>query len=339
MPISIIAGAQYGSEGKGKVAYEWARRGDVAAVVRVGGPNSGHTVVLDDGTVAVFRQLPTAALLEGVTSVLPPGSYLNLDVLAQEIERSGGSPNTVWIDPRAVVVTAENVESEQSSSLRQRIGSTASGTGHALMRRVARDGSSTHAADIPWLQPYLRDTLPALRSLVERQRVVIEGTQGFGLSLLHGSEGDFATSRDTTAAGFLSETGLSPLDVDEVVLVARAFPIRVAGNSGSLPHEVTWASVGERAGIAGLEELTTVTQRVRRVGEFDAGVVARAIQANRPTHLVLNHVDYVGRLDTDAGRHQARSFVRDVEDALGRSVNLIGTGRQRLETTDTLVSS
>jgi len=62
--------------------------------------------------------------------------------------------------------------------------------------------------------------------------VIIEGTQGFGLSLLHAADYPYVTSRDTTAAAFVSEAGLSPLDVDDIVLVLRAFPIRVGGNSG-----------------------------------------------------------------------------------------------------------
>jgi len=330
MPISIIAGAQYGSEGKGKVAYEWALRRHADAVVRVGGPNSGHTVVLPSGEVRVFRQLPTAALLEDTVSVLVPGSYLNLDVLRREMDSVGATPESVWVDPRAVVVTAEDIESEERGSLRGRIGSTASGTGHALQRRVSRDGSTMRAADVEWLRPFLRDTLPGLERLARHGRVLIEGTQGYGLSLLHGLEGEFATSRDTTAAGFLSEAGLSPLDVDEVVLVARAFPIRVAGNSGRLAHETDWNDIGQRAGIDGLTELTTVTQRVRRVGEFDAGIVVRAIQANRPTHLVMNHVDYLGQLDTDLGMEQARAFIADAESEMGRRIDLIGVSRDRL---------
>ena len=40
--------------------------------------------------------------------------------------------------------------------------------------------------------------------------VLVEGTQGFGLSLLHGEEYPFVTSRDTTASAFAMEAGLAP---------------------------------------------------------------------------------------------------------------------------------
>ncbi len=70
-----------------------------------------------------------------------------------------------------------------------------------------------------------------------------------------------------------------------------------------------------------------MTSRVRRVAEFDPGVVRAAIVANTPTHIVLNHVDYVdarcrGGFLTD----QAEAFIRNLEQAIERHVNLVGTG-------------
>jgi hypothetical protein len=61
MPISVVVGGQFGSEGKGKVALAIARLHHAIAAVRVGGTNSGHTVVRRDGEVCAFRQLPAAA--------------------------------------------------------------------------------------------------------------------------------------------------------------------------------------------------------------------------------------------------------------------------------------
>jgi adenylosuccinate synthase len=69
MPVSVVVGGQFGSEGKGKVALEIVRRDrSVAAVVRVGGTNSGHTVVSADGKTYVMRQLPAASVDGRVSS-------------------------------------------------------------------------------------------------------------------------------------------------------------------------------------------------------------------------------------------------------------------------------
>lgn len=329
MPITVVAGAQYGSEGKGKVAHAWAQRSNEVIAVRVGGPNSGHTVVDDNGQ-HVLRQLPTAALLPTSLSIVPPGAYLREQVILDEIQALGLDSSRLLIDPRAVIITDADITAEAEAHLSARIGSTGSGTGAAVQRRVRRDGTLTRAEDVDSLRGYLGDTLPLMHeALSDGRRILIEGTQGYGLSIMHGLERDFATSRDTTAAGFLSEAGLSPLDVDEVVLVARAFPIRVAGNSGQLANETSWIEVGRRSGRS-LEERTTVTKRVRRVGEFEPEIVRRAIYANRPTHLVLNHVDYVADLGSPEGADDAQRFVAEVASAIDRRVDLVGTSARDL---------
>lgn len=327
MPVTVVVGGQYGSEGKGKVAHALVRDNSANTVaVRVGGSNSGHTIVGHDGKPLVLRQLPTAAWLPGPALVLPPGSYLEPDLLMREIAVTGALPGRVLVDPDAAVIGSDDARRERDSGLRARIGSTESGTGSAVLRRVARDGTLRRARDVPELAPYLCDTLTFLRGRLDRgYRVVVEGTQGYGLSVLHGGHGDHATSRDTTAAGFVAEAGLSPLDVDEVVVVIRSFPIRVAGASGPLPRETTWQAVAETAGRPGLEERTTVTGRIRRVAEFDPAVVRRAIAANRPTVLVMNHVDYA--VPDHASRPNAvHAFVERAEQTLGRRIDVVGLG-------------
>lgn len=327
MPVTVVVGGQYGSEGKGKVAHRLVRdSGANAVAVRVGGSNSGHTIAGHDGKPLVLRQLPTAAWLPGPALVLPPGSYLEPELLLREIAQTGTRPERLRIDPDAAVIGPDDARRERDSGLRARIGSTESGTGSAVMRRVARDGTLRRAREVPELGAYLCDTLAFLRGRLDQDaRVVVEGTQGYGLSNLHGGHGDYATSRDTTAAGFLAETGLSPLDVDHVVMVVRAFPIRVAGASGPLPRETTWQAVAEAAGRPGLAEWTTVTGRIRRVAEFDPAVVRRAIAANRPTLLVMNHVDYAAP-DYARTRGAALAFVGRAEQALARRIDMIGLG-------------
>jgi adenylosuccinate synthase len=185
------------------------------------------------------------------------------------------------------------------------------------------------AKDEPRLAPLVRPIKPWLRAhLRQGERIVIEGTQGFGLSLLHSEHYPHVTSRDTTAAAFVAEAGLSPLDVDEVALVIRTFPIRVAGASGRLPDETDWTTITHESGSpVGIYETTSVTGRARRVARFDPAVVCRSIEANAPTLICLNHVDYV-----DASCRQgpwtgkAEAFVTDVEMRIGQNISYVGTG-------------
>lgn len=331
MPVSVVVGGQYGSEGKGKVALELALSRRAAAVVRVGGTNSGHTAVDANGRTWALRQLPVSVLAPNTVAVLPPGALIDPDIFLEEVERLGLGPDRVRVSPVATLVTPADKSAEQAEGLVDRIGSTGSGSGAALARRMTTRGKSTLlAGDHGRLWPYLENTGKLLTGLVDRgARVVIEGSQGFGLSLLHGDY-PFTTSRDTTAGTFVAEAGLSPLDIDDVTLVLRTFPIRVAGNSGPLPGEITWAQIAARVGLpSDYVELTTATRKVRRVGTFDADLVRRAIGANRPTRVVLNHLDYVAT--GGPGDPEVRRFVEDVvEGAVGRRVDWLGFGPAEL---------
>lgn len=330
MPVSVVVGGQFGSEGKGKVAHFLAKERHARFAVRVGGTNSGHTVIDQSGSAVIFRHLPTACILPQVVSVIPPGNYLHLPTLLSEIRRIGAEAPRIAIDPYAWIIQDIDVQAERKSGLQGAIGSTATGTGAALIRRIQRSESESFAKDIPALRPYLRDTTELLAlALRDQQRVVLEGTQGFGLSLLHSRLYPYCTSRDTTAAGFVSEAGLSPLDVDEVVLVIRTFPIRVAGESGPLLNEIDWATVTSESRYSSpLVEYTSVTNRVRRVARFDPEIVRRAIAHNRPTCIALNHLDYVDASCASESRltQQALDFAGIIEANIDARLSLLGFG-------------
>jgi adenylosuccinate synthase len=329
VPVSIIVGGQYGSEGKGKVAQHYTQLRGARAAVRVGGTNSGHTTLGAEPERHVFRQLPTAALESDVLCVLAPGSYIDLDILVAEIDRTALPRERLVIDPNAMIITAADRDAERRSGLTERIGSTGSGTGAAVARRVTRGSRTELAGACASLIPYLAPTRELLRGMLDAgENVIIEGTQGFGLSLLHTPHFPNATSRDTTAAGALSETGLGPLDVGEVVLVLRALPIRVAGRSGPFgAEELDWATVAAEAGHAvGIDERTSVTNRVRRVARFDPVIAREAIAANNPSAIVLNHLDHIDAAATETLTPRASEFLVHLEESIGRRIDLVGLG-------------
>ena len=224
MPVTVVVGGQFGGEGKGKVAHFLASELGAKAAIRVGGSNSGHTVIDPAGNALILRQLPTPSILPDINCVLGAGSYIDVDILFDELGQTGLPADRLYIDPNAVVVTADEINAEKNSSLRTSIGSTQSGTGAAVIRRISRNGTARLAKDDERLKQFVRPVVPLMRDLLsKRERIIIEGTQGFGLSLLHSPYYPFATSRDTSASAFVSEAGLSPLDVDDVVLVIRLF--------------------------------------------------------------------------------------------------------------------
>ena len=229
MPVTVIVGGQYGAEGKGKMTAHLARNDNPAAVVRCGGPNSGHTIHVGDNA-RIVRQLPAGVVNPETKLFIAAGALIDLDVLLEEIDQYGAEER-IRIDPGATIISRQDKARETELRLRQRIASTLSGTGAAVSRKVLRDPTLKRANDLPQLSRLLADASSQLNALHDRgARIVIEGTQGFGLSLHHGTSYPFVTSRDTTAAGFLSEVGLSPLTVDQIILVIRTFPIRVGGD-------------------------------------------------------------------------------------------------------------
>lgn len=333
MPVSVVVGGQFGSEGKGKVAHWLSRNQGASAAVRVGGPNSGHTVV-SDGRRLVLRQVPTPALVPGILAVIAPGSYVDPAVLISEIRQLRLSPLNLIVDPAAIVVSEATRRLEVGAGLGARIGSTESGTGAAVLSRVSREGSAIFVRDIEVLRPFIKPVVPILREILDRdERVVLEGTQGLGLSILHAPDYPFVTSRETSAAGVLSEVGLSPVDVDEVVLVLRAFPIRVAGNSGPLANETDWQTIAANGGHDHpILEYTSVTHKLRRVGLFDPAPVRGSIRVNNPTMIVMNHLDYVDHRSCTSPivTSKIEAFLDEVEDKLQRRIDVLGLGATEL---------
>ena len=77
MPVSIVVGGQFGSEGKGKVALEIVRCKTAAAVIRVGGTNSGHTAIGADRTRLMrFANCRQRRLIALSRSSFPPALTL-----------------------------------------------------------------------------------------------------------------------------------------------------------------------------------------------------------------------------------------------------------------------
>jgi adenylosuccinate synthase len=328
VPVTVVVGGQFGSEGKGKVAHFFAQQQHASVAVRVGGSNSGHTVLDPSGNPIIFQQLPTAAILPEIQCVISAGSYIDPSLLLNEIELVGLPPDRLLIDPNAMIISNDQIVEEENSQLRQNIGSTLSGTGAAVRRRIERTASVRLAKHEELLSQYIRPVVPFMRNCLNKgERIIIEGTQGFGLSLLHSQDYPYVTSRDTTAAAFVSEAGLSPLDVDDIILVLRTFPIRVAGNSGFIPNEIDWETISRESGSKiPIIEYTSVTKAIRRVARFNPNVVHQAIIVNNPTKIVLNHLDYIDTscIFSNSLSEKTEHFVNMIEALINSSIDYLG---------------
>jgi len=332
VPATIVVGGQYGSEGKGKVVALLASRLSSPWLVRCGGPNSGHTVTID-GKDVILRQIPSSAEPDKATFCLAAGCAIDEAVLLHELDMLNIQRERVIVDPRAVIVTEQDREAERREL--QHIASTCSGTGAASVRRMSRRADVSLAKSSNALKDRCRiETVAPLlhHALDDGGDVIVEGTQGFALSLLHGPDYPFVTSRDTTAAGFAMEVGVSPRLINNIVMVLRTFPIRVGGPSGPIAEEISWDEIARISSAPGIfPEYTSVTRRLRRVARFNIEAVKLACRYNRPTSLALmglDRLDYAntGVSNLDELTPKARKFLDDLESATGVPVDFIGTG-------------
>jgi adenylosuccinate synthase len=333
--VDVIVGGQYGSEGKGHIASFLAP--EYPVLVRVGGPNAGHKVFREPDPYT-HHQLPSGTSRSpNAKLILAPGCVLNAEHLMKEIADCEVDSDRLSIDPQAMIISKADVRGE--AGLVKKIGSTGQGVGLATSRRIKdRGGKIQLARDINDLKPFIRDTWTVLEEAYrDGERVLVEGTQGAGLSLYHGSY-PHVTSRDTSVAGCLSEAGISPSRVRKVIMVCRTYPIRVESpklaTSGPMALEVSWETISERSGIPlprlKKTEKTSTTNRKRRVGEFDWALLRRAAALSGPTDVALTFADYLKSSNEKARRFEQLDlatikFVEEIERVAAAPVSLIST--------------
>jgi adenylosuccinate synthase len=340
MSLWVVVGGQFGSEGKGKVSAFITKHENIDICIRCGGPNSGHSFVDEYGRAIILRQLPTGYVRSQTRLLIPAGALIDLDVLRNEIDALRIPPERIGVDPNSFIIDVRDRDTERALKLQERLSSTLCGVGSAVSRRVLRASDAKLAKDVvdqyPWLREMLvREGVSAElnAALDDGKKALIEGTQGFGLSLYHSGHYPYCTSRDTTAAGFLSEVGVSPLRVTEIVVVFRTFPIRVAGSqAGPLRDEIDWDTVRRESGYPhAIEERTSVTNKVRRVARFDWDLARKAVQTNGPTCLAINGFDYLNVKNRDVRQAseltpEATGFLRQLETECRISAHFLGTG-------------
>ncbi len=145
MSVTVIIGAQWGDEGKGKIVDLLAAEADVVARCQ-GGPNAGHTVVLG-GQTFVLHLMPTGALRAEKLCVLGSGVVVDPAALFAEIEelaRHGIEVESrLRVDPRAHLILPFHraVErADEGGAEVGRVGTTLRGIGPAYSFKAARHG-------------------------------------------------------------------------------------------------------------------------------------------------------------------------------------------------------
>ncbi len=324
---TIIVGGQYGDEGKGKIISHLALTDDPDVIARGGvGPNAGHEVNYK-GKRYPLRLVPCGFVNERSRLLIGAGVFVNPEVFMKELDLINGHKRC-FIDFRAGLITKENIERDGASENSKKIGTTKTGCGPAVSDRVNRIGKMV--ADAPELKPYLTDVV---KEVNQAKKAMIEGTQGFMLSVLYGTY-PFVTSKDTSASTIAADVGLGPTKIDEVIMVIKSYTTRVG--SGPLKDELSV----EAAKARNMQEYGTVTGRPRRTSpdlHFDDLRLAATV--NGATQVAMTKID-IRFPGNDRVREyakltkEAKAFIEDAERRMGVPITLIGTGPDALDIID-----
>ncbi len=329
MPCTIIVGAFWGDEGKGKIISYLALKDKLDYCVRTGSVNAAHTVWID-GKKYALHMVPAAFVYDKCRLLVAAGANVHVGKLLEEVELTKVN-GRMGVDQNASIIEEKHSVQDKTSAHLKGLGTTGWGVGPALEERARR--TAKLAKDVPELKPFLTDEVAEVNDGLDAgKKVLLEGTQGFMLSLFHGTY-PYVTGRDTGASAIASEAGVGPTRVDDVLVVYKSFITRVG--TGPLPGEMT----KEEAVAKGWFETAAGTGRDRRSAPFNFELARKAAKINGATQSALTKLDCIfpkcrGAREFSDLPQEAREFIAEVENRTGVPVALIGTGPEALEIID-----
>ena len=329
MPCTVIVGAFWGDEGKGKIISYLALKDKLDFCVRTGSVNAAHTVWIEGNRYAL-HMVPAAFLNPKCRLLIGAGANVHVAKFLEEVELTKVK-NRIGVDKQASIIEEKHSVQDRTSAHLKGLGTTGWGVGPALEERVRR--TAKLAKDVPELQPYLADVPTEINEGIDAgKKVLLEGTQGFMLSLFYGTY-PYVTGRDTGAAAICSEAGVGPTRVDDVLIVYKSFITRVG--AGPLPGELT----KEEAKKRGWFETAAGTGRDRRSAPFDLELAKKVAKINGATQAAVTKLDCLfpkcqGIKEFNALPTDAKQFIKEVENKTELPVVLIGTGPEALDIID-----
>jgi adenylosuccinate synthase len=389
--FNILLDAMWGSSGKGKVSAWLADKFGVNHISSSNFPNAGHTFQHGEFKF-VAKVIPTAMALKqakglGVQGWLSPASGIPVELSTNAVSPSmdtlrwkrlicewqnSGKPD-IFIHSRASIVTPDHSRQEREGpGSTKHIASTMQGCSASMIEKILRKkecllaGSKTvgeWTSSMEDMEEFLARVRildgmhfrSSVQQLIQQGNTWLhEGSQGYALSIDHGSSYPACTSRNCTAQKAMDDMAIPASMIGDVYLNLRTHPIRVGnvvengiqlGYSGDFYpdcKELTWEQIAIESGMPATEvaalaerERTTVTKRVRRVCSFSWIGLEDAVASNGATKLCLNFVQYLDWKDHGlrGGREafrqlslKTRAFIDRIEQTANIPVILVGTG-------------
>ncbi|MFN0274618.1 MAG: adenylosuccinate synthase [Chitinophagales bacterium] len=146
MNVDVLLGLQWGDEGKGKVVDYLAEKYDLVARFQ-GGPNAGHTLILNSGVKFVLHTIPSGIFLENCMNLVGGGVVIDPITFKMEIEKLEAAgvdvKKRLLISRKAHLILPTHKMLDAASEAAKgehKIGSTLKGIGPAYMDKTGRNG-------------------------------------------------------------------------------------------------------------------------------------------------------------------------------------------------------
>jgi len=361
--ISFVMDGAAGSSGKSLIAsYLVKHSSKPTFLLSAFTPNASHTVIDDDGKNFVFKIFCGGSQyhdkLDAVYIV--DNAAIELETLWKEIKYLGIPKRKVRISPRCAIVQQIDKDYEaglcsidgdyySKDELRDgtvKTGSTCSGSGSVLAKKVMRNKSLVLAKDIDELADMLYDMDEIINLLDNGGCGLMEIAQGFPLSMNHHNFAPHTTSRNVTVTNAMNDANLPTKysNGGSILINWRTFPIKIHSNkykckkTGRFLHwdevessvagidydvidspsgdfypdqtELTWDQITKMSkSETPLMECTTLTKLPRRIATFSEKNLIEAIKFNDTggkIWLCVNFINYV-----DANMYRERSVLSD----------------------------
>jgi adenylosuccinate synthase len=329
---TVVIGAQWGDEGKGKVVDLLSERSDV--VVRFqGGNNAGHTIVAGD-EVYKLHLVPSGILFPGTLCIIGNGTVVDPRVLCEEIdglEARGVSVDRLRVSGNAHLIMPWHILLDGAAEVRLgrfSIGTTRRGIGPCYEDKAARVG--IRAQDL--LDPKI--LLRKIELALERKNEILERVYGLERLDPRAVADDLMPAAERLAP-FIGDTALliderlragdrvlfegaqgTMLDIDHgtypfvtssnptagaaciesVIGVSKAYVTRVG--EGPFPTELHDDAGAGRHLLERGNEVGTTTGRQRRCGWLDLVALRYAVRISGVTQLALTKLDVLSGLDS-----------------------------------------
>jgi len=332
MSSTVIIGAQWGDEGKGKIIDIFAQESDI--IVRYqGGNNAGHTIIIDKNEF-ILHLIPSGILRENKICVIGHGVVLNPEAFLKELEylkeKGISVKGRVFISEMTHMIMPYHLHLDSASEKEYKIGTTMRGVGPAYEDKIGRHGiraidlldrdvfeeklkrnlmmktyklgdsfdykkiSEEYLAFGEILKGYIKDTaLFLFEALKEGKKILFEGAQGTLLDVDYGTY-PFVTSSNASVGGVCTGTGIPPNKLDKIIGITKAYSTRVG--EGPFPTELH-GEFGEDMREKG-NEYGATTGRPRRCGWFDAVALRYSARINGFNSLAITKLDVLSHLDT-----------------------------------------